>query len=408
MNKSNHLFLLITLMMGAATTCPAPICPTCISFTGVSDTATPIPGGTGTFLNFLGAPSLSAGNVAFVATGSGDQAGVYVSNPGAPIVPVADTGTAIPGGVGNFVSWPPSPIISGENVVFVGNGSGGQAGVYALYPPSPIIPVADTSTAIPGGVGNFVSYPPVPAISGENVAFIGTGSGGQVGVYVLHPPGPIMPVADTSTAIPGGVGTFVSWPPGPLISGETVAFIGSGSGGQIGVYVLHPPVPILPVADTSTAIPGGLAAFQYFTTLAMDSANNVAFVGGRAGNVDINPQQGVYKLLNGSLLKVADLTTAIPGATDNFSGFGSVAIDPGIVVFEGFDSDFRKGLYTDLGGSLSKVIAEGDTLGGKTVSALRFQHTGFSGGQAAFVAEFSDASQSVFVATLSQAPCPQS
>ena len=238
--------------------------------------------------------------------------------------------------------------------------------------------------------------------------FVGNGSGGQIGVYALYPPAPILPVADTNTAIPGGVGNFVSWPPGPIISGETVAFIGSGSGGQIGVYVLFPPHPVLPVADTSTPIPGGLAAFQYFTTLAMDSANNVAFVGGRAGNVDINQQQGVYKLVNGSLSKVADLTTAIPGATDNFSGFGSVAIDPGIVVFEGFDSDFRKGLYTDLGGTLSRVIAEGDTLGGKTVSALRFQHTGFSGGQAAFVAEFSDASQGVFVATISQAPCPQS
>ena len=70
------------------------------------------------------------------------------------------------------------------------------------------------------------------------------------------------------------------------------------------------------------------------------------------------------------MLKVADLTTAIPGATDNFSGFGSVAIDPGIVVFEGFDSDLRKGLYSDLGGTLSKVIAEGDMLGGKTVSGV--------------------------------------
>src|SRR5438132_45625 len=126
MNKSNRLILalVITLLLGAATTSPAPNCSTCISFSGVSDTATPIPGGTGTFLNFLGAPSLSAGNVAFVATGAGDQAGVYVSYPGAPILPVADTSTAIPGGVGNFVSYPPGPVISGGNVVFVGNGSG--------------------------------------------------------------------------------------------------------------------------------------------------------------------------------------------------------------------------------------------------------------------------------------------
>src|SRR5439155_391382 len=153
----NHLILalLITLLLGAATTSPAPICPACISFTGVSDTATPIPGGTGTFLNFLGAPSLSAGNVAFVATGSGDQAGVYVSLPGSPIIPVADTSTAIPGGVGTFVSWPGSPIISGETVAFIGSGSGGQIGVYVLVPPTPVLPVADTSTPIPGGLAAF-------------------------------------------------------------------------------------------------------------------------------------------------------------------------------------------------------------------------------------------------------------
>src|SRR5947207_526270 len=146
MNKSNHLILalLITLLLGAATTSPAPMCPTCISFSGVSDTATPIPGGTGTFLNFPGAPSLSDGNVAFVATGAGDQAGVYVLFPPDPVMPVADTSTAIPGGVGTFVSWPGSPIISGETVAFIGSGSGGQIGVYVLYPPVPIVPVADT------------------------------------------------------------------------------------------------------------------------------------------------------------------------------------------------------------------------------------------------------------------------
>ena len=138
LNKSNHLILalFITLLLGAATKGQALI----ISFDGVSDTATPIPGGTGTFLNFLGAPSLSAGNVAFVATGAGGQAGVYVLYPPGPAMPVADTSTAIPGGVGNFVSYPPSPIISGGNVVFVGNGSGGQAGVYAVLPPGPIMP----------------------------------------------------------------------------------------------------------------------------------------------------------------------------------------------------------------------------------------------------------------------------
>src|SRR5947208_16563025 len=99
MNKPNHLILalLITLLMGAATTSQALI----ISFTGVSDTATPIPGGTGTCVNFLGAPSLSAGNVAFVATGSSGQGGVFATQDGA-LTAIADTSTAIPGGLAAF------------------------------------------------------------------------------------------------------------------------------------------------------------------------------------------------------------------------------------------------------------------------------------------------------------------
>src|SRR5438128_757808 len=114
MNKSNRLILalVITLLLGAATTSPAPNCSTCISFSGVSDTATAIPGGAGTFLNFPGGPSISGGNVAFVAKGSGGQAGVYVLYPSSPVLPVADTSTAIPGGVGNFVSYPSGPVIS--------------------------------------------------------------------------------------------------------------------------------------------------------------------------------------------------------------------------------------------------------------------------------------------------------
>ena len=104
---------------------------------------------------------------------------------------------------------------------------------------------------------------------------------------------------------------------------------------------------------------------------------------------------GVYKVLNVLLplpppIKVADRFTAVPGGIGNFIGFGSVAIDPGTVVFEGFSSDgaggTRKGLYTDFGGTLAKLIATGDTLGGKTVSDLRFGFRGFNNHQVAFAA----------------------
>ncbi|MCI0362613.1 MAG: PxKF domain-containing protein, partial [Phycisphaerales bacterium] len=106
-------------------------------------------------------------------------------------------------------------------------------------------------------------------------------------------------------------------------------------------------------------------------------------------------------------IKVADLFTAAPGGIGNFTTFGSVAIDPGTVVFEGFSSDgaggTRKGLYTDFGGALSKLIATGDTLGGRVVSDLRFGFRGFSNHQAVFAADFTDGTHAVFTATLT--PC---
>src|SRR6185437_14477266 len=155
---------------------------------------------------------------------------------------VADLNTPIPGGTGHFVAHPPDPCISGGNVCFVGEGDGGQAGIYVGWPPSPINPpdpikVVDLHTIIPGGTGTFVSFPVDPMISGQNVVFIGEGGSGQQGVYasfivnVATPSDPVK-IADLNTAVPGGTGTFLGFggwgtTPGAVISGTRVAFIGA-------------------------------------------------------------------------------------------------------------------------------------------------------------------------------------
>lgn len=75
---------------------------------------------------------------------------------------------------------------------------------------------------------------------------------------------------------------------------------------------------------------------------------------------------------------MADLNTSIPGLDERFIDFGAVAIDPGKVVFVGFRDGGLKGLYTDFGGSLSKVIQVGDTLAGKQVTDIGFGPFGFT------------------------------
>ena len=82
------------------------------------------------------------------------------------------------------------------------------------------------------------------AISATDVAFIGSGSGGQEGVYTAamsqptDPPGFIpfqRRIADASTPISGGLGTFESFSAVGL-NATDIVFLGHGSGGQSGIF----------------------------------------------------------------------------------------------------------------------------------------------------------------------------
>jgi hypothetical protein len=418
------LLALLPLAPASTRSSAAPVNPDtsglAVTFTQVADSSMAIPDGTGTFTNFPYSPALDGGSITLVGTGVGGQQGVYRFGPSPPPIKVADLNTAIPNGAGNFTGFGGAPTISGEAVAFLGTGAGGQQGIYRFGPIPPPIKVADLFTPIPNGTGNFLSLPLDPSISGNLVAFIGNGSGEQQGVYLANTlpiPPPITPIADTNTAIPGGSGNFTRFvPPNPVapsISGNYVVFFGAGSNiGQEGIFLVDTsgptPPPIIPVADGNTTIPGGTGNFQFFTTFASEG-NDVAFVGGHFELDEFVP--GVYKVLNvlgpnPPPIKVADLFTAVPSGIGTFTSFGSVAIDPGTVVFEGLSDDgaggTRKGLYTDFGGTLSKLIATGYTLGGKTVSDLRFGFRGFNNHQVAFAVDFSDGTHAVFMATLSQ------
>jgi hypothetical protein len=420
-----------------------------VSITTLIGTSTAVPGGTGNFAVFNPdsghppSPCISGGNLVFWGASSTGQ-GIYVALPPGPPSKVSDTTTAIPGGIGNFLGHPPSPCISGNNVVFQGIGQGGQQGIYVALPPGPpTIPggavnippgppnkIADLNTAIPGGAGNFTSFgldlahPPSPCISGNNVAFMASGLGGQQGIYVAFPPGPPSRIADLNTAIPGGEGNFTSFtpdlthPPSPCISGSNVVFIGTGSSGQQGIYVAIPPGPPQRIADTSTVVPGLLQNFAGFSAVAI-SGNNVAFVGGPLAQTDITVigvaaiSPGVYvTTAPGPPNKIADLNTAVPGGTGNFLGFGAVAIDAGNVVFEGFGRNsvgaFEQGLFTNLGGTLTKIVATTDIINGQTLAVINFRAGGFSGNQVTFEAEFADGSQSIAMASVGGNECPRS
>ena len=175
-----------------------------------------------------------------------------------------------------------------------------------------------TATAIPGGTGNFTSLrsPTFPAdagqpsVGGGGVAFVGAGAGGQQGIYhAAIPSDPVIPsdpikLADLNTAIPDGTGNFTGFFPQLSTHGGATALLANGAEGQQGVYVLAVGPPIVPgdpasgigppirLADLNTALPEGTGNFTSFPLVSPTVSNgHVAFRGaGSAG------QDGIYVL----------------------------------------------------------------------------------------------------------------
>src|SRR5207248_362869 len=185
-----------------------------------------------------------------------------------------DTSTTILGGTGTFTDFPTAPAINYGNIAFMGLGSGGQIGLYLKLsiPGDPYKVMADLNTANPSGTGTFTDFALTDlSLSNTSLTFIGSGSGGQLGVYVAIPTDPYRVVANLSTLIPNGSGYFTNFIPNdpyrhaaPVISGSNVAFLGYGDSGQIGVYVSNPGDPYRVVADLNTPIPGGTGNFTNF------------------------------------------------------------------------------------------------------------------------------------------------
>ena len=377
-----------------------------VQITTLTRSGTPVPGGTGVFTGFPQSPVMSTTSTAFLGLGSAGEVGVYASViPSTPTVPpnptkVADLTTAIPGGTGTFIGFT-QLAASGTRTSFIATGSG-QEGIYSCdsaAPTDPCQPIADLTTLIAGGTGTFTGFTQLAA-SGTRTSFIGTGSG-QEGVYSCDgasPVDPCRPIADLTTLIAGGTGTFTGFTQ-LAASGTRTSFIGTGSG-QEGVYSCDgaiPTDPCQPIADLTTLIAGGTGTFTAFTQLAA-SGTRTSFIASGLG------QQGVYLsdatnvAVPPNPVKVADLATAIPGGTGNFTSFSAVSASLGHTAFLGHGSDDQAGIY--LASTLTKVIAVGDTLAGQVVTELRLGQFALDGQRLGFAATFADGSQGVFVFTV--------
>lgn len=360
----------------------------------IADTNTLVPASNENFTQFF-PPAIKSGNVAFEGIDSSGQQGIYTSVGGSLNI-VANQNTAVPGGTGNFnLLFPPAT--SGGNVAFTGGDSFTPQGIYTNIGGSLSV-VANQNTAIPGGTGNFSSFFS-PAIGGGQVVFEGADSSGQQGIYTTGG-GSLNVVANQNTAVPGGTGNFTSLS-GISFEEGVVTFKGAGLSGQQGIYN-NSGGSLNVVANQNTSIPGDTGKFTSFSSATFDEGN-VAF-----GGVDSSGKQGIYTKIGGSLNVVANQDTAIPGGKGNFTALSSPLINGQDVTFLGSGADGQDGIYSEIGGSLTKVIDLSNSLDGKTLTSLDLRDDlGVGSNSVVFLANFTDGSSGIFRTDLNSVAVPE-
>ena len=417
----NRAFLLWAVMFTLLLLCPARG-QAVFYFTKIADNNTKIPTHYGwhPFFWTFGTPVVDGSNVAFVGEGLTDWDGVILYDGSVQVM--ADQNTSIPGKDSLKFSEFAWPSIDGSNVAFLGAGSQ-WIGVYVNVGGT-LVKVADAGTNIPGGTGdfNFFFYA-FPSADSDQVAFVGgnvdystdPATIYEMGVYSLgnlsSGPSSLGVVVDKSYDIPDSgtpnkkFGLFAY----PSLSGSSVAFLGTdGLGGTIGgVYTIGFYTGyIYKVADTNTTIygegPGG-PTFAAFPALPSYSGNNVAFLA--CSSSDCDSLKGIYKANYGGFdtIKVVDTNTVVPGGPITFTDLDSPSLDYSPILDEyklAFlgKSDVETGiyLYDFSDNSLTRIIKTGDKVDGRTVQELDFGAEGLSGPNIGFHAKFTDGTQGIY------------
>jgi hypothetical protein len=397
-----------------------------------------------------------------------------------PPNPLVDTATAIPGGSGTFRAFAPGaiaapsaqplPLSGSGGAQFLlwasGSGSAGQQGFYSLSGASEgqagtLARYVDKQTTIPGRSETFANFAmlsptnsqvraPQIAADGGNTVFWGAGADGWEGVYCASVPrGPTSPppslliAADLSTPVPGKANPFTTFvnpnlwqnpDPAPwrqlAINGNNILFYAASAGGGQGIYCA--PVPsgtggpsnLFTVVDTTMSPTNGCCQFTGFGGFDLASGSgrlSAAFIGFGPGglqgiyDVDVpcgNNSNGVVPIpVPGPVWPIADTNTAIPQGVGNFTSFAGVACGGpyGIAVgFVGRGGNGQKGIYAIAAPNasgvspfpLAKVIDLTDTLDGKSIADLQLAPGAINGLTLAYKAVFADGSQGLYTIPL--------
>lgn len=375
-------WLLLGLAIGAGFSIPA----TAATFTKLVDSNDSIPAQPGQVFAFpsgvAGTPTVGGGRIVFQSV-----VNVYlptlwaVNTDSTALTRLIGYPDPLPGSTNGITRLSPC-LIAGGRVVFCGADAPTTlaAGLFSLpLEGGPAVSLVNGNTPIPGTTNNFVPTQFTDfSADNRNVAFAFGGalfSVPIIGGAVNRISTPQARISDTNY-LSGGLGAFYM----PAVRGPDLAMIAGNAFGQGAVY-LAPQNDFdgangTPVASLEIRVPGD-ALGRTFNPFGFNDPRydgGIAVFHGVAG-AD-NGLQGIYSWYAGSLARVADTLTAVPGGAGTFQGIRSLdefALSAGTVAFYGADSNSRGGIYVApaLGGPVQKVVAIGGFLpGGRTVAGV--------------------------------------
>jgi len=374
-----------------------------VTYVDVADTATSIPGGTGTFTGF-GLPAISGNYIAFDAMGSNSQDGIYVWSQSGGLQRVTDNN-----GTG-FTSFIPPTVDSNGTAAFQGDSSGIYTGVGGG---SSVTTVASASVPVPGNPGasfffNALDSRPASIDKGV-VAFEGwsRSSTGAVDQGIYTGPsagGPLTLIADRSTFLPYGTGTIqMVFFRGPAINNGQVLF-DADNGSASGFYALINGS-IVRVIDSTQTLPGTNVKFSESEGSGITPG---AISGGR---VAFFSNGGYYGMnTDGTLTPLATTSDTPPGSTQKFVITFGLGLNPdGSYLFTGQTSTGFGVYYSPsfTSADYTRLIGDGDQLNGKTIKEVQTLPFSLSGNDFVIDVSFTDGSSGIYEGILPATSVPE-
>ena len=373
-----------------------------LSFVEVADTSTSIPNGTGNLTSF-GLPAIDGNYIAFDATGSNGQDGIYAWSQAGGLQRVTDNNGT---GFSTFLS--PTVDVHGT-AAFQGDTSGIYTGVGGG---SSVTTIASASSTVPGNPGGsffFNALDSRPASINNGVvafeAWSRSSTGVDQGIYTgPSSGGPLSLVADRSTFLPFGTGTTqMIFFNGPAINNGQVLF-NANNGSASGVYALINGS-IIRVIDSTQTLPGTNVNFS----LSEGSGITPGAIAG--GRVAFWSNGGYYGMnTDGTLTPLATTSNTPPGGNAPFiETFGLGLNANGSYLFTGqtasgfgiyYSPSFTSGDYT-------RLIGDGDQLDGKTILEVQTLPYSLSGNDFVIDVTFTDRSQAIFEGILGGQSVPE-